>query len=120
MFFFVKYLHQNIYGLCCIIISKHLALKKKFLVQSGIASPLFKWTLDISSLYQTMNFSTNFSVKLKGKYRRYKLNDDEKIILLFNRVENIAGKGENAGYKHFLLFPLCFQKPFFSVIQRIM
>ena len=25
-------------------------------------------------------------------------------------VENIAGKGENAGYQHFLLFPQCFQK----------
>ena len=28
-----------------------------------------------------------------------------------DRLENIAGKGENAGYQHFLLFPLCFQKP---------
>ena len=26
-------------------------------------------------------------------------------------VENIVGKGENAGYQHFLLFPQCFQKP---------
>ena len=26
------------------------------------------------------------------------------------RVENIVGKGENAGYQHFLLFPQCFQK----------
>ena len=25
-------------------------------------------------------------------------------------VENIVGKGENAGYQHFLLFPYCFQK----------
>ena len=25
-------------------------------------------------------------------------------------VENIVGKGENAGYWHFLLFPQCFQK----------
>ena len=23
-------------------------------------------------------------------------------------MENIVGKGENAGYQHFLLFPLCF------------
>ena len=23
-------------------------------------------------------------------------------------VENIVGKGENAGYQHFLLFPQCF------------
>ena len=26
-------------------------------------------------------------------------------------VENIVGKGENAGYQHFVLFPQCFQKP---------
>ena len=25
-------------------------------------------------------------------------------------VENILGKGENAGYQHFLLFPQCFQE----------
>ena len=34
------------------------------------------------------------------------------------RVENIAGKGENAGYQHFLLFPQCFQKlPFPEVLK---
>ena len=32
-------------------------------------------------------------------------------ISLFHRVENTVGKGENAGYKHFLLFPQCFPKP---------
>ena len=26
----------------------------------------------------------------------------------FDRVENIVGKGENAGYQHFLLFPQYF------------
>ena len=29
-------------------------------------------------------------------------------------AENIVGKGENAGYQHFLLFPQCFQKSYFS------
>ena len=29
-------------------------------------------------------------------------------------VENIVGKGENAGDQHFLLFPQCFQKASFS------
>ena len=28
-------------------------------------------------------------------------------------VENIVGKGEQAGYQHFLLFPQCFQKTSF-------
>ena len=26
------------------------------------------------------------------------------------KAENIVGKGEKAGYQHFLLFPQCFQK----------
>ena len=33
---------------------------------------------------------------------------------LYDRVENIVGKRENAGYQHFLLFPQCFQKPSFT------
>ena len=36
-----------------------------------------------------------------------------KQIFFYGRVENIAGKGENAGYKHFLLFSQCFQKASF-------
>ena len=38
----------------------------------------------------------------------------EKLKFVFGRVENIAGKGENAGYQHFLLFAQCFQKASFS------
>ena len=34
----------------------------------------------------------------------------EKLKCILGRVENIVGKGENAGYQHFLLFPQCFQK----------
>ena len=35
------------------------------------------------------------------------------MIFVAGRVENIVGNGENAGagYRHFLLFPQCFQKP---------
>ena len=32
------------------------------------------------------------------------------MIYVFDRVENIVGKGESTGYQHFLLFPQCFQK----------
>ena len=36
------------------------------------------------------------------------------IIYVFDRVvENIVGRGENAGYHHFLLFPQCFEKASF-------
>ena len=33
-------------------------------------------------------------------------------------VENIAGKGENGDYQHFLLFPQCFQKAFKVIKSR--
>ena len=33
------------------------------------------------------------------------LNVAKMAISLFDRVENTVGKGENAGYQHFLLFP---------------
>ena len=39
-----------------------------------------------------------------------KINVTEKLKIVLGRVENIVGKGENAGYQHFLLFPQCFQK----------
>ena len=43
-----------------------------------------------------------------------KLNFTQNIKVVFHKIENIVGKEENAGYQHFLLFPQCFQKAFFS------
>ena len=40
-----------------------------------------------------------------------KLNVARTMISLLDRIENTVGKGENAGYQHFLLFPQCFPKP---------
>ena len=34
-------------------------------------------------------------------------------ISVFDRTENVVGKGENVGYQHFLLFPQCFEKTSF-------
>ena len=53
------------------------------------------------------------SSKLKA-FADDKLNATEKLKFVLGRVENIVGKGENAGYQHFLLFPQCFQKPSLS------
>ena len=36
------------------------------------------------------------------------------MISLFDRAKNIEGKGENASYQHFLLFPQCFPKASYS------
>ena len=33
------------------------------------------------------------------------------MISVFDRLENILGKGENAGYQDFFLVPKCLQKP---------
>ena len=40
-----------------------------------------------------------------------KINATKKLKFVLGMVENILGKGENAGYQHFLLFPKCFQNP---------
>ena len=42
----------------------------------------------------------------------YKLNVDKSNFIVSERLENIVGKGGNAGDQHFLLFPQCFQKAF--------
>ena len=38
-----------------------------------------------------------------------KSNVTQNIKVVFYRIENIVGKEENAGYKHFLLFSQCFR-----------
>ena len=48
--------------------------------------------------------------KLKA-YAEVKSNVDYLMISLFGRAEDIVGKGENAGYQHFLLYPQCFTNP---------
>ena len=50
--------------------------------------------------------------------KKFKVFADEKFKVaemaefVHDRVENIMGKGENAGGQHFLLFLQCFQKAF--------
>ena len=43
-----------------------------------------------------------------------KMHVTEKFKFILRRIENIVGKGENAGYQHFLLFLQCFQKASFQ------
>ena len=42
------------------------------------------------------------------------------VITAFDMVENIVGKGENAGYQHFLPFPQCFQKASYTGSLKVM
>ena len=39
-----------------------------------------------------------------------KINVTQNLKSVLGEVENILGKGESAGYQHFLLYPKCFQK----------
>ena len=89
--------------------------------------------IHLVSVNKMIFFSSQFVIVLchgMGHPRQFKLftNDksidlptlkafaDDKICVAQNlkfilgRVENIVGKGENAGYQHFLLLPQCFQK----------
>ena len=43
-----------------------------------------------------------------------KIDMTEKLKFVLGKIENIEGKGDNAGYQHFLLFPQFFQKASFS------
>ena len=47
--------------------------------------------------------------KLKA-FAENKSNVAKVMISVFDRVENILGKAENAGYLHFLYFPNCFHQ----------
>ena len=55
--------------------------------------------------------------KLKA-FANEKINVAQMMFCVYDRIEDIVGKGENAG-KHFLLFLQCFQKASFFRVQRI-
>ena len=64
------------------------------------------------TLYQTDKKIVAFS-KLKA-FADDDSNVAQTALPFFDRVENIVGKGENAGYQHFPLFPQCLQKAAFT------
>ena len=47
-----------------------------------------------------------------------KFNIDKMMISVFNIEENTVGKGESAGYQHFLLFQQRFLKPYFLAVVK--
>ena len=55
---------------------------------------------------------------------KFKAFADDKITVtqtlkfVLGKVENIVGKEKNAGYLHFLLFPLCFRKLSFREVFK--
>ena len=55
--------------------------------------------------------------KLKA-FADNKINETEKLKFVLGVAENTVGKGENAGYQHFLLLSQCFQKLSFSGVVK--
>ena len=64
-----------------------------------------KLTVSVNSLQNDKILDVT---KLKA-FADDKINVAQMMISVFDRVENIVEKRENAGYQHFLLFPHSFQ-----------
>ena len=62
---------------------------------------------------QMLSICTSLNITISKR-----LNDALVMEFVFNLVENIVGKGENPGYEHFLLFPLCFQKGLYIRVDK--
>ena len=70
-----------------------------------------------STPYQTTKFWTG--PNWRHNFADDKINVIEKLKFVLERVDNVVGKGENAGYQHFLLFLQFFQIKglFFKVVK---
>ena len=76
----------------------------------------------VSQMSPLINFLPNDKVLDWSKLKAFaddKLNLAEKLKFILGRVENIMGKGENAGYQHFLIFPQCFQKASITGLLKV-
>ena len=72
-------------------------------------------TISINAIFNTISVNSSPKDKILNwtKFKAFaddKINVSEKLKFMLGRVENIVGKGENASYHHFLLFPQYFQK----------
>ena len=62
------------------------------------------------ALTLTLSKRQNFGHDQIESICRQKINVAQMMISVFDRIEKIVGKGENACCQHFLLFPQHFQK----------
>ena len=72
--------------------------------------------MGINPLSQPINhhFHLDQSKLLLSKYLQTTIKNSVRILQMCPEKVNIVGKGENAGYQLFLLFPQCFQRASFS------
>ena len=67
----------------------------------------------VVTVWEWVNFVPSDKILDMSKLKAFaddNLNMYQKMKFALVRTENIVGKGENAGYQHFLLFPQCFEK----------
>ena len=60
-----------------------------------------------------MNYLPNGKISDWSKVKAFadvKIDVTNKLNFVLGRIINIVGKRETAGYKHFLLFPQCFER----------
>ena len=97
------------------MVGKMKSLENSSLTGSNNISPLLQLvvkesgTLSVHMINPLPNDKFSDCSKLKA-FADDNLNLAKKLKFVIGRVENIVGKGENAGNQHFLLFPQCFQK----------
>ena len=80
------------------------------------------FNLDKNMISLFVNFLTNDKILDVTKFKAFaddKINVVQMMISVFDRVENIVGKGANTVHKHFLLLPQCFQKPSFLGLLKV-
>ena len=62
--------------------------------------------------------STKFRLVQIQRFAENKILENQKLKFMSRRVENIVGKRENAGNRHFCLFPQSFQKLSFPEVLK--
>ena len=80
-------------------------------------------TLDLSELrvFEHVNLLQDNKILALPNFKAFaddKYNVAQTVHFFSDSAENIVGKGENAGFQHFLLFPQCFQKASFLRSQK--
>ena len=97
-------MYRHLQQYCCHPSTGLYASNLPGVMQHKVATDLYKYVFN-----SLLNNKILDRSKLKG-FADHKLILAQMMRFIFNRRENIVGKGENAGIQHFLLFPQCFHK----------
>ena len=87
---------------------------KKETFSHNVSKAIFHCVVETVNFFKVFNSTKrqNFGCDQIQSICRGQFKFTRLTISFFDRVENMVGKGENAVYQHFLLFPQCFSQPF--------